>query len=154
MRWSSGFAARSPLYSLGLRSSEAHRCSFEGCNQLSVRRRAGSPPPARQRRKSSDLPRPPSASGDGERYVLGLLQQRAHGHKARLRPGPAVQQGRVTNVRKELDPREAPYLEETFAWTSTPSEADSPTSYPAFSTNTSILTLLIFYFFVTLLINN
>jgi hypothetical protein len=29
VRWSSGFAARSPLYSLGLRSSEAHRCTFK-----------------------------------------------------------------------------------------------------------------------------
>jgi hypothetical protein len=76
-----------------------------------------------------------------------LLQQRPHGHKARLRPGPAVQQGRVTGVRKELDLQEAPYLEEPFAWTSTPSEADSPTSYLAFSTNTSISYLLIFLFF-------
>jgi hypothetical protein len=98
-------------------------------------------------KSGSDLPRPPSACGDGDRYVLGLLQQRPHGHKARLRPGPAVQQGRVTGVRKELDLQEAPYLEEPFAWTSTPSEADSPTSYLAFSTNTSISYLLIFLFF-------
>src|SRR5215208_6887004 len=63
-RWSSGFAARSPLYSPGLRSSEAHRCSLQGWNQLSVLRRAGSPPPARQRRKSIRSPTRSICVGD------------------------------------------------------------------------------------------
>jgi len=62
-----------------------------------------------------DVPRASSAWGDGDRYVLGLLQQRSHGRKARLRPGPAVQPDRVTGVRKELKLVEAPYLGEPFA---------------------------------------
>jgi hypothetical protein len=98
-----------------------------------------------------DVPRAPSAWGDGDRYVLGLVQQRRHGRKARFRPGPVVQPCVVRGVRKEPKLQEAPYLGETFAWTSMPSESDSPPSHLAFPINTSISYLLIFIFFCGLI---
>src|SRR5215210_5465327 len=87
----------SPHYSLGLRSCETHQSSFKSRNQLSLRRRAGSPPPAWRKRKSTGCPHvlhlrgvmaivtssacsssgPPiasPASGQNQRYSRALLQ--------------------------------------------------------------------------------
>jgi hypothetical protein len=89
VRWSSGFAARSPLYSLGLRSSEAHRCTFKaGTRSLcgverDPRLLHGS------EERGSDLPCPPSC--------LPLRCSR-HADRARLERDDSHRGGRLPEV--------------------------------------------------------